>query len=97
MRKVTPREQAKLRFLESVLLSCVPASRFCVDGKRQNMRMCIAPGEAEWYVFFREGQLAEDVTIHSSFSDAALQLIHNVAPSTAAEELMRNVFLNGEK
>ena len=79
--------------LEGVLLTEVPRERFCCRGNNQDGRMCILYGDGLWYVFFREGPLCEDLSVHRSFTDAALQLIRNVAPSEAAEERMRGLFL----
>ena len=97
MNGITDQERERLLELERVLLTEVPPERFCCDGKDQDKRMCILPGDhGEWIVFFREGTLGEDVTIHPDFEEAALQLISNVAPSDAAQERMRARFLGGK-
>ena len=94
MRELTKQEREKLHWLERVLLTEVPPERFSCDGVDQDKRMCIQPGDdGQWIVFFRDGTLGEDVTIHPDFEEAALQLIHNVAPSDAAEENMRGRFV----
>ena len=48
----------------------------------------------ETTVYFREGLLIEDVTVHDTFEEAALQLISNVAPSPEAESEMKKRFLS---
>lgn len=93
MNEMTERERETLRELERVLLTEVPAERFCCDGGEKDKCMCILPGEAgQWIVFFRDGTLGEDVTIHPDLEEAALQLISNVAPSDAALERLRARF-----
>lgn len=92
MRELTTDEQEQLRALERLLRTEVPPERFSCDGRYQEGRMCIEPGDGVWYVFFREMGLGEDVTIHPDFAEAALQLIHNVAPSIEAEERLRRGF-----
>ncbi len=97
MKNITDQEREKLLELERVLLTEVPPERFCCDGINQDKRMCIQPGDnGQWIVFFREGTLGEDVTVHPDFEEAALQLIKNVAPSDAALERMRARF-HGER
>ena len=86
-------EQDTLRRLEKVLLGSVPEGRFCLDGTAKDGCMVLACGGDRWHVFFREGILIEDVTVHDTLEEAALQLIKNVAPSPEAEEKMRLAFL----
>ena len=95
MRDLTAAEREDLRRLENVLLDEVPRLRFSCDGRDQEGRMCIEPGDGLWFVFFREIGLGEDVTTHPTFEEAALQLIRNVAPSEEAEGRMRLRFLAG--
>ena len=96
MKEITNQERDKLLELERVLLTEVPPERFCCDGKDRDKCMCILPGDdGRWIVFFRDGTLGEDVTIHPDLEEAALQLISNVAPSDAALERMRAGFLGG--
>ena len=45
MNEITERERETLRELERVLLTEVPPERFCCDGKDQDKRMCILPGD----------------------------------------------------
>ena len=97
MRELTETERKELERLRQVLLTEVPSERFSCDGRDQDKRMCIEPGEGIWYVFFRDGALGEDVTVHTGFEDAALQLIGNVSPSEAAGENMRRLFLAGDR
>lgn len=86
-------EQDTLRRLEEALLAFVPEGRFCLDGSLKDGCMVLARGGGKWHVFFREGILIEDVTVHDTLEDAAVQLIKNVAPSSDDEEKMRLRFL----
>ena len=87
-------EAETLRLLEEVLLAYVPADRFCLDGGPKDGCMVLSSGEGRWHVFFREGRLIEDVTVHDTLEEAALQLISNVAPSPEAQAGMRQRFLD---
>lgn len=95
MRKLTTAEQEALGRLEGILLTEVPPQRFSCWGTEQEGRMCIEPGDGFWLVFFREMGLGEDVTVHPTFEEAALQLIRNVSPSDAAHARMQALFLGG--
>ena len=92
MREWTPAEREILRTLKEALLEYVPEERFCFAPEERDGCMVLAPGEGEWYVFFREGRLIEDVTVHTTLEDAARQLIQNVAPSPEAQEAMQKRF-----
>ena len=93
MRELGNGEKEALARLERILLTEVLPERFSCFG-RQSAKMCIEPGDGCWYVYFFEYGLGEDVTEHTLFEDAALQLIRNVAPSEEAEEKLRRLFLD---
>ena len=85
-------ERRLLRLLERVLSAFVPESRYCLDSSQRDGCMTLTNDGEKWLVFFRESPLIEDVTIHDTLEEAALQLISNVAPSPEAENEMKARF-----
>ena len=86
-------DRRTLDLLDRTLLAYVPADRYCLDDSPKDGCMVLAPGDGKWHVFFREGRLIEDVSVHDTLREAALQLIRNVAPSPEDERQMRLRFL----
>ena len=80
--------------LEQTLSAFVPESRYCIDSSHRDGCMVLTPDGEQWIVYFREGLLIEDVTVHDTLEEAALQLIRNVAPSPEAEDEMKKRFLS---
>ena len=80
--------------LEQTLSAFVPESRYCIDASQRDGCMVLTQDGEQWIVYFREGLLIEDVTVHDTLEEAALQLIRNVAPSPEAESEMKKRFLS---
>lgn len=80
--------------LEQTLSAFVPESRYCIDASQRDGCMVLTQDGEQWIVYFREGLLIEDVTVHDTLEEAALQLIRNVAPSPEAEDEMKKRFLS---
>ena len=80
--------------LEQTLSAFVPESRYCIDASQRDGCMVLTQDGEQWIVYFREGLLIEDVTVHDTLEEAALQLIRNVAPFPEAEDEMKKRFLS---
>ena len=80
--------------LEQTLSAFIPESRYCIDASQRDGCMVLTQDGEQWIVYFREGLLIEDVTVHDTLEEAALQLIRNVAPSPEAEDEMKKRFLS---
>ena len=80
--------------LEQTLSAFVPESRYCIDASQRDGCMVLTQDGEQWIVYFRVGLLIEDVTVHDTLEEAALQLIRNVAPSPEAEDEMKKRFLS---
>ena len=87
------RDRTLLR-LEQTLSAFVPESRYCIDASQRDGCMVLTQDGEQWIVYFLEGLLIEDVTVHDTLEEAALQLIRNVAPSPEAEDEMKKRFLS---
>ena len=87
------RDRTLLR-LEQTLSAFVPESRYCIDASQRDGCMVLTQDGEQWIVYFREGLLIEDVTVHDTLEEAALQLIRNVTPSPEAEDEMKKRFLS---
>ena len=90
---VKDRDRTLLR-LEQTLSAFIPESRYCIDASQRDGCMVLTQDGEQWIVYFREGLLIEDVTVHDTLEEAALQLIRNVAPSPEAEDEMKKRFLS---
>lgn len=80
--------------LEQTLSAFVPESRYCIGASQRDGCMVLTQDGEQWIVYFRVGLLIEDVTVHDTLEEAALQLIRNVAPSPEAEDEMKKRFLS---